>query len=102
MDLSALRVRRLEIKTGASETQVRLPEAGVTSVRAEAGLAVLTIQVPRGVAAHIRSGMDLGSVSVDEGRFPRSLDEWRSADYDTAQNRVEIDIQGGLGSVRVA
>jgi hypothetical protein len=101
VDLSALRIRRLELKTGASETRVRLPQTGVTYVRAEAGVAAVTLEIPPGVSARVRSKMAIGTTSVDEGRFPRSSEGWASADFDTAPNRVDIEIQGGLGSVRV-
>ncbi len=51
LDLSELRIRSLELQTGASETRVRLPRAaGVTTVQAQAGAASLTIEVPAGVA----------------------------------------------------
>jgi hypothetical protein len=101
VDLTSLRVRRLEFKTGASETRLRLPASGVTTMLAEAELAGLTIEVPAGVAAHIRSAVALGSTSVDEQRFPRTGDGWESAGYDTSADRVEIEVKGGLGSVRV-
>ncbi len=102
IDLSKLHVRRLDLHTGASETNVQLPAAGATSFQAQTGVAALTVTVPAGVAARIRSRMTVGSTNVDETRFPRSLDGWASADYETASNRVDIDIVGGLGSVRVA
>lgn len=102
IDLSALRIPRLEVHTGASETRVRLPESGSTTVRAEAGVASLTLEVPQGVAARVRSRMALGSTNVDEARFPRTMDGWASADFDSATNRVEIDVSGGLGSIRVS
>jgi hypothetical protein len=102
IDLSALRIRRLELHTGASETRIRLPAAGQTSVRVEAGLASVTLEVPEGVAARIRSKMGLGSTTVDERRFARSLDAWVSPDYETAANRVDIDLEGGLGSIRIS
>jgi hypothetical protein len=81
---------------------VRLPRAaGLTAVRAEAGAASLTVEVPVSVAARIRSRMGLGSTQVDETRFARSAAGFESADYGTAPNRVDIDISGGVGSVRV-
>jgi len=102
LDLSDTRLRRLELHTGAAETRVRLPRAaGATSVRAETGAASLIIEVPDGVAARIRSRMGLGSTQVDQARFPRSADGYASPDYETAANRAEIDISGGVGSVRV-
>lgn len=102
IDLSDLRVTTLELHTGASETRVRLPRAaGSTSVRAEAGAAALTIEVPVGVAGRIRARMALGSVEVDPARFPRIGDLYQSVDYATAANRVDIDVEGGLGSLKV-
>jgi hypothetical protein len=102
IDLSDLRVTTLELHTGASETRVRLPRAGAsTSVRADAGAAALTIEVPAGVAGRIRSRMALGSVDVDSARSPRIGDLYQSVDFATAANRGDIDVEGGVGSLRV-
>ena len=102
LDLSGTRTRRLEIKTGASETTVTLPRAaGMTDVKAEAGAASLTFIVPGGVAARIHGTVALGSIRVDEDRFPRFGNDFQSTDYGSATNRVDLDINGGVGSVRV-
>ena len=102
LDLRESLLRRLEIQTGASETRVLLPrDAGVTDVKAEHGAASLTFEVPVGVAARIRTRMALGSSHIDESRFPRSGDVYQSTDYGTAANRVDLDIQGGVGTLRV-
>ncbi len=102
IDLGRLRVRRLRLQTGMSETRLTLPAAGgTTSMEVRSGLAAVTIAVPAGVAARIYSRMALGSTTVDESRFPRMTDGYASPDFDSAPNRVGIDIQGGLGSVRV-
>jgi hypothetical protein len=102
LDLRGLRLRRLELHTGASETRVRLPsDAGATEVRTETGAASLTIEVPHDVAARIRSRMALGSNQVDQARFPKIGDVYESPDYGSATNRVDIDAQGGVGSLRI-
>lgn len=102
LDLRDLRVRNLELHAGASEARVVLPQAaGATTVRAETGAASLTLEVPSGVAARIRSRMALGNTQVDLARFPRTADGYESVDYATAANRVDIDVQGGVGSLRV-
>ena len=52
----------LDLQTGASETRVRLPKAaGMTQVKTGHGAASLTLEVPAGVAARIRTRMALGS-----------------------------------------
>jgi len=93
---------RLELRTGASETTVTLPRAaGVTDVKADAGAASLTFIVPNGVAARIRPKVVIGSIRVDEDRFPRSGSDYQSPDFGSAPNRVDLEINGGVGSVRV-
>lgn len=101
IDLTPLRIRHLAIDTGASETNVTLPGAGETKVRVDCGFASVNLAVPEGVAALIRGKMGLGSINVNESRFPRSPDGWASPDYETAADRVAIDISGGFGSVTV-
>jgi hypothetical protein len=102
IDLSELLVRQLDLQSGAAETRVRLPRAaGVTVVRSQTGVASLSIDVPQGVAARIRSSMALGRVDVDTRRFPQTLGGYESPDFVTAPNRVEMDIRGGVGSVTI-
>lgn len=102
LDLTDLKLRNLELHTGASETRIRLPRAaGASTVRAETGAAALIIEVPAEVAARIRSRMAIGSSQVDQSRFPRTATGYESPDYATAANRVDLDLQGGVGSIRV-
>jgi hypothetical protein len=102
LDLSALRVTELLIKAGASAIRFTLPaQAGQTQVRIEAGAASVQAEVPAGVAARIWGMMGAGALKVDERRFPRRGGEYRSDDFATAANRVEIEVMGGVGSVDV-
>jgi hypothetical protein len=101
IDLSGLRISHLGLSTGASETKLRLPSSGITSVKVSAGLASVMLEVPVGVAARIRSKLALGDSSVDERRFPRAGEGWASSDYDAAASKVDIDFEGGLGSLKV-
>jgi hypothetical protein len=103
LDLSALRVTDLDLRTGASETTVTVPAAaGVTRVRAEGGAAALRFRVPPGVAVRARTRMAIGTTDVDETRFPRDpLGGWASPDVASNPNRVELDISGGMGSISI-
>jgi hypothetical protein len=102
IDLSDLLVNALHFKSGASATDLVLPEnAGSTDVRIESGAASLNIRIPAGVAAQIRSSGGLSSISIDRDRFPKTGSIYRSPDYDSAQNKVDIRIQTGVGSVQI-
>jgi hypothetical protein len=102
IDLTELKVSELRLKSGASSTRVLLPKnAGHTRVEIEVGAASVDLRVPDGVAARLRSRGGLSSVDVDTQRFPRTGDTYQSADYDTARDKVDIDIQLGVGSATI-
>ncbi len=102
LDLSHLRVSELDLSTGASSTTLTLPaQAGHTRVNISAGAASVSIHVPEGVAARIRSSAVVGDSSVDSVRFPRVGDVHQSPDFDTAPHRAEIAVTMGAGSVDI-
>jgi len=101
LDLAELTVPDLDVRTGASESRIRLPRSGVTRARVDAGAASVRIVVPDGVAARVRGRLGFGSVHVDTRRFPEAAGGWASPDLESAANRAEIEISGGVGSLRV-
>jgi N-acetylglucosamine kinase-like BadF-type ATPase len=102
LDLTDLRVSELTIKTGASSTRVSLPaRAGSTAVRIASGAASVEVDVPQGVAARIRGSVGVGTLDVDQRRFARSAAGYESPDFETAVNRAEIQVESGVGSVRI-
>ena len=102
IDLSSLKVSDVKLQTGASSTALILPEqAGFTSLRVEAGVASVLINIPSGVAARIRNQSGLTSLNVDKARFLRQGNVYQSGDYDTAQNKVDMDIRAGVGSIEI-
>lgn len=102
LDLRDLHVNEVRLQTGASSTVMMLPaNAGQTNVSVEAGAASVRLVIPDGVAARIRNRSGLSSLSVDRSRFQRKGDVYQSEDYDSATNRVDVNIQTGVGSVEV-
>lgn len=102
LDLSALRVTELSIHTGASATEITMPaNAGSTRARVESGAASVKVRIPQGVAARISGKMGLGALDVDQRRFPLRGGGYESDDFVTAANRIELQVDGGVGSVDV-
>lgn len=102
LDLTDLKITELEIETGASSTQVRLPAAaGFTRAEVESGAASVIIHVPEGVAARIHTSGGLSSIQINTQRFPRQDEHYQSPDYETAANRVEMHLEMGVGSIEV-
>ena len=102
LDLEPLQVKRVRLQTGASSSVINLPSrAGHVQVSVESGAASVTLHVPAGVAGRIRARGGLADIKVDTTRFPRDGDRYESADFEGAANRVEIDVQTGVGSVKI-
>jgi hypothetical protein len=102
VDLTDLRVTDLRLQTGASSTEITLPaRAGHTKAVIRSGAASVKVRVPEGVAARIRASGGLADISVDRNRFPRVGGVYQSEDYATAENKVDIDIETGVGSISV-
>ncbi len=102
LDLRDLKVSELKLETGASATEVTLPaNAGYTRVKVQAGAARVDIRVPGGVAARVKASGALASVNVDETRFPGFDNRYQSPDYETAANKVDIDVETGVGAVTI-
>jgi len=103
IDLSELRVPYLKLETGASSTSLTMPAAGGnTLAEINAGVASVDVRVPEGVAARIRIKEGLSARSINSARFPRLEGNiYQSPDYDQAANRVELNIEAGVGSISI-
>ncbi len=102
MDLTDLRVPYFRYDGGASNLNLTLPaRVDNTLAEIEAGAASINLHVPQGVALRLhRKGV--GSVSVDQQRFPmRETGLYQSADYDTAQYKADVKVDGGATSLTV-
>lgn len=101
IDLRDLQVTELRVETGASQTDITLPVAGRVAATVKAGAAGVTITVPERTAARIVARTGLASLKVDQRRFPAHEGGYRSPDFETATDRVELTIEAGAAEVEV-
>ena len=102
IDLKDVLATRVELKTGASSSNVVMPARGASLLDVEAGAASVNIRIPEGTAARIRVKEGVNAVNVNTNRFPRvDSGMYQSSDYDTSVDRADINIEAGLGSVSV-
>lgn len=102
IDLTDLLVDLISIKTGASSTELSLPQAaGFTSVKVKSGAASLSIKIPANVAARIRSAGGMMDLTINKSRFPRSGAYYQSDDYERSDNKVDLELETGVGSVKI-
>lgn len=100
LDLRDLQATEIEVKTGVGKTTLVLPAKGQVRGRFEGGIGETTIYVPRGMAARIRIQNGIGAVEVD-GDFMQRDGAYVSPDFDTAKNRVDLEVKGGIGKIAI-
>lgn len=102
MDLRHVPASEIRLQTGASNSNVTLPAHGASHMSIEAGAASINIRIPDGVAGRVRIKEGLTSLNIDKLRFPQvDTHLYQSADYETAANRADINIEAGLGSLTI-
>jgi hypothetical protein len=102
LDLHGLKASEVEVATGASSSELTLPaNAGFTNVRVKSGVSSVKITIPAGVAANIHVQSGLAGINIDSARFVRDGEYYRSTDYATAANKVELFVETGVGSVDI-
>jgi hypothetical protein len=102
LNLAELQVKSLKVETGASSSTITLPRnAGYTKARIESGVASVKVFVPESAAARIRVSSGLSDVKVNRSRFASMGGMYQSPDYDTASNKIDIEIETGVGSVSI-
>ncbi len=102
LDLNGLTMTTLNINSGVGSINVTTPGSGNVTMRLNGGVGSANITIPSGVAASIDVNRGLGSINVNETRFPRfDSNTFRSTEYATAANRMDIEVDGGLGSINI-
>lgn len=103
LDLSSLRISTMDLSIGAATAWVRFPAAaGVTTAHISGGASTITLEVPQGVAAQIQHHGGLTTLNVDQARFPQVDDTtFRSPDFDTNPNRLDLSIDTGVTTIQV-
>jgi hypothetical protein len=101
LDLSGLNITALNVDTGVGSISATTPRSGVTTMRVNGGVGSTSITIPNGVGARIRVNGGLGGIRLSESRFPRFGDGYQSGDYASAANKIDINVDGGIGNIGI-
>jgi hypothetical protein len=100
-DLSAYKIKNLSIKTGLTETDVKVGDkVDNLDVKVESGLTDIEFQVP--TTAGCRIDIDGGLNDKDFDGFIQKDGHWETPDYDKATKKITIKFEGGLQSLKVS
>ena len=100
LDLRNLQATEVTLSSGVGRSTITLPAGGHYAAVIDSGVGEMIIQLPAGLAARITVSSGIGQVQV-VGDFRREGDVYVSPGFEDAENRVELDISGGIGSITV-
>ena len=99
-DLSEYKVKNLSIKTGLTETDVKLGDkVDNLEVKIESGLTDIEFQIPESVGCRIDIDGGLNEKDFD-GFFQRN-GHWETSNYDKSTKKITLNFEGGLQSLKV-
>jgi hypothetical protein len=100
LNLASLNLSDLDVSLGMGQTRITLPSEGRFRVRVSGALGETILVVPQGMAARIQlsTGMVYRQMPSD---YSRQGDMYTSPGYETAENRVDVEIDQAMGVVRV-
>lgn len=91
---------------GAGSLKMTLPENGRQTIKLDSGAGSITFYLPADMAARVEIDGGAGSFNPDSRFTQTSGDDrndgiWETEDYENAENRVELIIDQGAGSVTI-
>lgn len=101
LDLSAYKIELLDIDAGATSLKLKLGQPlATTKIAMDAGASSIEIAIPKNAACRISSDNALSSTDY-EGDFLKSEGQVKSTNYDTAAQKFDFDINGGITSIKI-
>lgn len=97
LDLTNLNLTSFDLNGGVGQVTVKLPVRGRYSMQIDGGVGQLVVMVPAGVAARVH--VDSGLGGVDASGFSHKGDTYTTGNYDTADNRADVQLKGGVGQI---
>jgi hypothetical protein len=101
LDLAGMMLTDLAFDAGVGQVTLTLPEAAASNVRLSMGVGLVTIDVPEGVEVRIRFDTGLVVRSLPDN-FQRRGDYYYTPGYQTAECKVDLDLDLGVGIVTVS
>ncbi len=100
LDLQQLNLTGLQVDAGVGKVEITLPLAGNFEGEINGGVGGITIKVPDTMAVRIEASTGIGSINVDSSLL-KDGNVYQSPSYETAANRVNLTVSGGIGAIAV-
>lgn len=100
LELARLQIVRLDVNIGIGQSTLTLSQQGQVRARVNGGIGETVVIIPAGMAARIEATTGLGQVHV-VGNYQRDGKVSISPGYQSAANRVDLIVNGGIGSITI-
>lgn len=101
IDLSGLQIPNLNFKMGVGLATITLPDKGIVNAKIEGGVGTITILVPAGTAVLLNADTALVARSLPAGYLKQGQNAYVSPNYDSAENKVILDVGLAIGTVTI-
>lgn len=99
----------LALRMGTGEINLEVGEGAAVTATINGGVGALNLRLPAGAAARIEGKAGIGDIAVPArfarlsggGEFLSKSGVWQTADYETAERRISIRYEGGIGALNV-
>lgn len=98
LDLSGLTLESLDVELGLGQIVVRVPEEGRFEARIEGAIGQTVVVIPEGMAARVQLDTGISGRQIPDD-YRCADDVCTSADYETADHRVELEIGQAIGNL---
>lgn len=92
---------KIKIEGGVGPLSVVIPEDASLNLAVEGGVGPVTITLAEGTALQVKKESGMGGTQLPQGLRRIKDDLFQSEDYDLAERRVTLYVEGGMGPVRV-
>lgn len=101
LDLGSLMLRGVELNMGVGQLDMdlrgKVKHSYNVSIHGGIGQATVHLPIDAGIYAEAHGG--IGSINVRGLRHEG--DHWVSESYDQAENKIRVDVQGGIGEIKL-
>jgi hypothetical protein len=100
LDMERLKLTELDLHAGVGKVTLTLPGRGQMQASINGGIGEVIAKIPAGMAARVHATAGLGDSQV-LGNYQRQGGVFVSPGYDTAENRVDLEVKGGIGKITI-
>ncbi len=101
LDLGSLKLRGVELDMGVGQLDMdlrgKVEHSYNVNIRGGVGQATVHLPVDAGIYAEAHGG--IGSINVRG--LHREGDHWVSDSYERAENKIRVEVQGGIGEIKL-